>query len=59
MVIHKCDICGKELGVWLNVNIEPNAALVFSNVGHLIEYSGEYEICEDCFENLLKKIKGE
>ena len=59
MVIHKCDICGKELGVWLSVSIKPNAALVFSNVGHLIKYSGEYEICEKCFMNLYETIKGE
>lgn len=59
MVIHQCDICGKEIGVWLSVSVEPNAAFVLSNVGHLVEYSGEYEICEECFKNLLKKIKGE
>lgn len=59
MVIHQCDICGKEIGVWIRVSVEPNAAFVLSNVGHLIKYSGEYEICEECFENLLKKIKTE
>ena len=59
MVIHQCDICGKEIGVWLSVSVKPDTPFVLSNVGHLIEYSGEYEICEECFENLLKKIKGE
>jgi len=60
MVVHKCDICGKEMGAWLKVStfieVDNNRSLDVSNLSPL---SGSFEMCGDCFGSLIRKKESE
>jgi hypothetical protein len=45
MVIHKCDICEKELyGTWLTIRVDIDAKL--------IPNQRKVEVCESCYNEL-------
>lgn len=53
MTIHRCDLCGKEVGVWFSIfaKIESNNKL--TNIYDLQRYQGTYDICSKCFKSLI------
>ena len=53
MTIHRCDLCGKEVGVWFSIfaKIESNNKL--TNIYDLQRYQGTYDICGKCFKSLI------
>lgn len=53
MIIHKCDICGKEMGAWLKVTTYVEASRNDTNVSDLAPYSGSFDICGKCFKNFI------
>ena len=57
MVIHKCDICGKEMSVWFKVVLTVEASRPEINVADIINLQGTTEICKDCY--LSRILKGE
>lgn len=52
MIVHKCDICKKEMGVWIEVNIDIGAKGPNVNVADLLQLRGTKEICKDCYLGL-------
>ncbi len=54
MVIHKCDVCGKEMCNWLTLSITT----------HVEEWNGKdasaiygtREVCQDCFNKYFEKV---
>ena len=53
MIIHQCDICKKEITTWISINVTPDAAYSFTNIGDLINYRGYYELCPKCFKKII------
>ena len=49
MIVHKCDICGKEIGVWFSITVNIGASRPETNVADLVGYQGTIELCKDCF----------
>lgn len=49
MIIHKCDICGKEIDVWFKVVLTVEASHPETNVADIIHLQGTTEICKDCY----------
>ena len=53
MVIHKCDVCGKELyGVWLTIKVDIDASHPEVNIAKFIPYQTKVEVCESCYLEL-------
>jgi hypothetical protein len=48
MTIHKCDSCGKEISVWINVKTSIGATRNETNVYPLFPLVIEREYCPDC-----------
>ena len=53
MIVHKCDICGSELGVWIKVATSIEATYDGTNVSNLLNLLGNYDICTDCAAKLV------
>lgn len=51
MVVHKCDICKKEVGVWLHVKVEICSKSSETNIYDLLPLQGERDICKNCYLN--------
>ena len=50
MIIHKCDICNKELyGTWLTIYVNPDAATPEVNIAKILHHRTNVEVCESCF----------
>ena len=61
MLIRKCDICGKELSIWLDVKVTPGACDPRANVYDLFAFAGDKQICEKCatrLKTVVKALKG-
>ena len=54
MTIHKCDICGKEMGVWIDVKTSINSTRNETNVANLLPLVVAREYCPDCTKKLFK-----
>ena len=54
MVIHKCDSCGKEMGVWIKVNTTIDATRNETNVGYLAPFITSREYCVECAKEIFK-----
>ena len=50
MTVFKCDICKKEITVWMNVNISVGGTNHLINVADMLQYQGYREMCLDCFK---------
>lgn len=48
MTIHKCDSCGNEMGVWINVNTTIGATRNETNVSYLTPFITSREYCVEC-----------
>ena len=59
MTVHKCDICGKEMDVWLKSVLTVEAARPEINVADIIHLQGTIEICKDCCLSRIPKGKEE
>lgn len=59
MTIHKCDICGKEMGVWFKVVLTVEASRPETNIADIIHLQGTTEICKDCYLSRIPKGKEE
>lgn len=64
MIIHKCDVCERELyGAWLTIKVDIDASYPEVNIAKLIPYQSKIEVCESCYNELkydfinLKRIK--
>ena len=55
MIIHKCDICGKEMGVWFKVALTVECSRPEINVADIIHLQGTTEICKDCYMSRISK----
>ena len=56
MTIHKCDVCGKEVTSWLNLEVSVQAKDSNTNVGDILHYDRAYlDMCKDCFEKTFNK----
>ena len=55
MTIHRCDLCGKEVGVWFSIFAKIDSTNPATNVYDLLKYQGTYEICGTCFKSLINK----
>ena len=55
MTIHRCDLCGKEVGVWFSIFAKIDSTNPATNVYDLLKYQGTYEICGTCFKSLIDK----
>ena len=53
MTIHRCDLCGKEVGVWFSIIVRIDSTNPTTNVYDLLKYQGSYEICSKCFKSLI------
>lgn len=49
MTIHKCDICGKEMGVWFKIVLTVETLRPEINVADIIDLQGTTEIYKDCY----------
>lgn len=54
MVIHKCDSCGKEMGVWITVHTSIGATRNETNVGYLTPFITTREYCVECAKEIFK-----
>ena len=53
MVIHKCDVCERELyGAWLTIKVDIDASHPEVNIAKLIPYQRKVEVCESCYNEL-------
>lgn len=61
MTIHKCDICGQEIGAWFEVDVGIGAKNPNINIAELLRNRGKYEICQSCLLDLKNyvSLKGE
>lgn len=50
MTVYKCDICKKEITIWMNVNICVGGTNQLMNVSDLLQYQGSYQMCISCFK---------
>lgn len=48
MVIHKCDVCGKEMCSWLNITPQPDAIDPFLNVSNILRFRTTHKVCREC-----------
>ena len=56
MIVHKCDICGKEMGVWFKVVLTVEASRPETNVADILHLQeGTTEICKDCYLSRIPK----
>lgn len=55
MLIHKCDLCHKEMGVWFELNVKINALDPKTNVGPYLNRTGYAELCVKCYNDMLPK----
>ena len=55
MTIHRCDLCGKEVGVWFSIFAKIDSTNPATNVYDLLKYQGTYGICGTCFKSLINK----
>ena len=53
MTIHRCDLCGKEVGVWFSIFAKIDSTNPATNVYDLLKYQGSYDICSKCFKSLI------
>ena len=49
MIIHKCDCCGKEMTVWVDITNKIEATDDRINVANLLQYQGHLEVCPECY----------
>lgn len=54
----KCDICKKEIGIWLEVHIKPCAMYDWQNISEISKYTSNMQICKDCMEKMLERKEG-
>ena len=53
MIIHKCDICERELyGAWLTIKVDIDTSHPEVNIAKLIPYQSKVEVCESCYNEL-------
>ena len=58
MTVHKCDICGKEMGVWLDIKMTIGGSYPETNVADFLNLQGHTELCKECCIKYITK-KGE
>ena len=60
MIRYFCNICGKEMGVWLEVRTSIGASHPLNNVSNMIEYNryDNLQICEDCCKKITEFLGG-
>lgn len=59
MIKHFCNICGKEIGVWLEVETTIEASHPLTNVASMIKYKvNDLHICEDCCKKIAEFLGG-
>ena len=56
MTVHKCDICGKEIGVWISLKSTIGATYNETNVANLLDFVNDYDLCIGCAEKLSDYI---
>jgi hypothetical protein len=56
MVIHKCDVCGKEMCAWLEITPQPNTSNSILNIANLLQFRTTHEICDNCWNNILMQF---
>lgn len=53
MIVHKCDICNKELhGTWLTIYVDPDSATPEINIVKILRHRTHVEVCESCFADI-------
>ena len=61
MTVHKCDICGEEVGVWIDIATYIGSKYDTTNVANLTDFVGRrFEVCTNCAEKLsfyINKMK--
>ena len=57
IIIHKCDICRKEMITWLFLDVKIGAVADYINVSSLTQYKQKREICERCFDRIMESCK--
>ena len=57
MLVHKCDSCGKEIVLWMNIKTVVGSYDKLINIADLLNYQGEVELCKECFYKLVGKIE--
>ncbi len=57
MVIHKCDICNKEMAVWLKIDIDIESRYAQASIAELLPFKGTIELCKKCFMNKYVLVK--
>lgn len=60
MIIRKCDRCGKEVNVFIEVQTAIGAAegYEYVNVSNMLHLKRNFELCKDCAEEMLEFILG-
>ena len=53
MTIHRCDLCGKEVGVQFSITVKIDSTNPATNVYDLLKYQGIYDICGKCFKSWI------
>lgn len=53
MVIHKCDVCGKEMCSWLNITPQPEAIDPILSISNILRFRTPHEVCRECWENIV------
>ena len=54
MTVHKCDSCGKEMGVWITANMTIGATRHETNVSYLTPFITSREYCVECAKEKFK-----
>lgn len=53
MIVHKCDICNRELhGPWLTIHVNPDGATPEVNIAKILRHRTRIEVCESCFTDI-------
>lgn len=60
MIIRKCDSCGKVINVFITVQTTIGATHGYEcvNVNSMLPLKRNFELCEDCAEEMLEFILG-
>lgn len=59
MIVHKCDICKKEMDRWFIVSVEIGVIADYLTFSDLMQRRGRKEYCESCFERIFDNVKKE
>lgn len=56
MTTHKCDMCGKEITVFLRTRTDIQADNPLANVGNLLRYPSCHDFCPECYDKIVEMV---